>query len=45
MGGGNDAHIRRQGSGATHPLEGTLLQYPQQLDLHIKRHITDFIQK
>ena len=45
VGGGNDAHVGVLGLVAAHPLEGPLLQNPQQLDLHRQRHVADLVEK
>ena len=45
MGSGNDAHIDILRLVAANPLEGTLLQHTQQLDLHRQRHIADLVEE
>ena len=43
--GGNHPHISRLGTVTAHTLKGTLLQHPQNLNLHVQRHIPDFVQE
>ena len=45
MSGGNNSNIGAIGFVAPHPLKGSLLQYAQNFDLHIQRHIANFIEK
>ncbi|RML82255.1 hypothetical protein APX70_02986 [Pseudomonas syringae pv. maculicola] len=45
LGGGDDADIQRDLLIAAHPLDNTLLQQAQQLDLHIHTHAFDFIEE
>ncbi len=45
MGGRHNAYVTPQSTITTDPFKGTLLQYPQQLDLHGQTHVTNFIQK
>ncbi len=45
MGRCDDAHIAEERAIAADPLEGPLLQHPQELDLHLQRHIADLVQK
>jgi len=41
----DDAHVAANGLVAADALEGAFLQYPQQLDLHLQRHVADFVEK
>ena len=45
MRGRDDAHVARYGAIAAHTLEGALLQDPQQLHLHLQRHVADLIEE
>ncbi|MNN22499.1 hypothetical protein D3C81_1358580 [compost metagenome] len=40
-----DTHIGLDGLAATDPVEQSLLQHPQQLDLHRQRHVTDLVEE
>src|SRR5258707_10999970 len=42
---GDDSYIHGNRLAASHPLEGSLLEYSQQRDLCLEREFTDFIQK
>ena len=45
MGRGDDAHVAADGAVAADPLETSLLQHPQQLHLHLQRHVADLVQE
>ena len=45
VGGGNHAHIRRNGERAAHALELALLQDPEELDLHGPRQVSNLVQE
>ena len=45
MGGGDDAHIAAHLDVVADALEDPLLQHPQQLDLHRRAHVADFIEE
>jgi hypothetical protein len=41
----DDAHVNGDGTSAAEPLDGAVLQHPQQLDLHRQRHVVDVVEK
>ena len=45
VGGGDDSDIHGNGAGAAHPLDLTLLEHPQQLDLHIQGQLPNLVQE
>ncbi|GBD29002.1 hypothetical protein HRbin32_00086 [bacterium HR32] len=45
VGGCDDAHVHPHGFVAPHPLEGALLQDPEQLHLHGGAHVADFVEE
>src|SRR5680860_214514 len=45
MGRSDDAYVNRQGCSAADALDGFFLQETQQIDLHVKWHVADFIEK
>ena len=45
MGGGDDAHVAADRAIAADALERALLQDAQQLDLHLHRHVADFVEE
>jgi hypothetical protein len=42
---GNDTYIDMDLSGSTNGVDGALLQHAQQFDLHVQRHVANFIQE
>ena len=45
VGGGHDAGVHRQGSGAADAVEPAVLEHGQQLHLELGRQFADFVQK
>ena len=41
----DDAHVAANGLVAADALEAAFLQHPQQLDLHLQRHVADFVEE